>query len=188
MKMPFINLTRQYQLHKEVFDRAIYAVLEHGQYVHGSEVTEFETQLRHFTNAKHAITCGNGTDALILALKAMHLQKNDVVFVPSLTFAATAEAVVLCGGIPFFVDIDENTYNLNPESLKTAVLEAEKQSLKAVGIIAVNDTSTSAVNTLRTAAAIKSDNRGSTSQGFKVYKGSGVRIVTMDNHLFGLFF
>ena len=138
MKMPFINLTRQYQLHKEVFDRAIYAVLEHGQYVHGSEVTEFETQLRHFTNAKHAITCGNGTDALILALKAMHLQKNDVVFVPSLTFAATAEAVVLCGGIPFFVDIDENTYNLNPESLKTAVLEAEKQSLKAVGIIAVD--------------------------------------------------
>lgn len=138
MKMPFINLKRQYQLHKEAFDNAIHAVLEHGQYIHGPEVTEFENQLQCFANVRHAVTCGNGTDALVLALQAMHLQKGDVVFVPSLTFAATAEAVAICGGIPFFVDIDGKTYNLDTKSLKEAVFEAQKQSLKAVGIIAVD--------------------------------------------------
>ena len=138
MKIPFIDLKRQYQLHKEAFDNAIHAVLDHGQYVDGTEVTEFEKQLQQFSGVRHAITCANGTDALVLALQAMHLQKNDVVFVPSLTFAATAEAVVLCGGIPFFVDIDRKTYNLDIKSLKEAVFEAQKQSLKVVGIIAVD--------------------------------------------------
>lgn len=138
MKMPFIDLKRQYQLHKEAFDNTIHAVLDHGQYIHGSELTEFENQLQRFANVKHAVTCGNGTDALVLALQAMHLQKGDVVFVPSLTFAATAEAVVLCGGIPFFVDIDDKTYNLSIKSLKEAVFKAKKQSLKAVGVIAVD--------------------------------------------------
>ncbi len=136
--MSFINLRRQYQLHREAFDNTIRAVLDHGQYIHGPEVIEFENQLQRFANVKHAITCGNGTDALVLALQAMHLQKDDVVFVPSLTFAATAEAVVLCGGIPFFVDIDNKTYNLSIKSLKEAVFEAQKQSLKAAGIIAVD--------------------------------------------------
>ena len=138
MKMPFIDLKRQYQLHKEAFDNAIHAVLNHGQYIHGPEVTEFENQLQRFANVRHAVTCGNGTDALALALQAMHLQKGDVVFVPSLTFAATAEAVVLCGGIPFFVDIDDKTYNLSIKSLKEAVFEAQKQSLKTAGVIAVD--------------------------------------------------
>jgi len=138
MKIPFINLKRQYQLHKEAFDNAIHAVLEHGQYVNGPEVTEFERQLQQFSGARHAITCANGTDALILTLQTMHLQKGDVVFVPSLTFAATAEAVAICGGIPFFIDIDDKTYNLGVKSLKEAVFEAKKQSLKAVGIIAVD--------------------------------------------------
>jgi len=136
--MPFIDLKRQYQLHKEAFDNAIHAVLDHGQYIHGPEVAEFENQLQRFANVKHAVTCGNGTDALVLALQAMHLQKGDVVFVPSLTFAATAEAVVLCGGIPFFVDIDNKTFNLSVKSLKEAVFEAKKQSLKAIGVIAVD--------------------------------------------------
>ena len=136
--MPFIDLKRQYQLHKEAFDNAIHAVLNHGQYIHGPEVTEFEHRLQRFANVKHAITCGNGTDALVLALQAMHLQKGDVVFVPSLTFAATAEAVALSGGIPFFVDIDEKTFNLSVKSLKEAVSELKRQSLKAVGIIAVD--------------------------------------------------
>ena len=138
MKMPFIDLKRQYQLHKEAFDNAIHGVLTHGQYIHGPEIAEFENQLQRFANVRHAVTCGNGTDALVLALQAMHLQKDDVVFVPSLTFAATAEAVVLCGGIPFFVDIDDKTYNLSVKSLKEAVFGAKKQSLEAVGIIAVD--------------------------------------------------
>lgn len=138
MKIPFINLDRQYQLHKESFDRAILAVLEHGQYVSGPEVRLFEQRLQEFLSVKHAIACGNGTDAIVLSLKALNLQPNEVVFVPSFTFAATAEAVAYCGGIPFFVDIDETTYNLDVDSLKTAVLEAKSQSLKMVGVIAVD--------------------------------------------------
>lgn len=138
MKIPFINLDRQYQLHKETFDRAVHNVLDHGQYVSGPEVGQFEQQLQDFLGVKHAITCGNGTDALVLALKALNLQTNEVVFVPSFTFAATAEAVAYCGGIPYFVDINESTYNLDVNSLKEAILEAKKQSLKMVGVIAVD--------------------------------------------------
>ena len=138
MKIPFINLERQYQLHKETFDRAVHKVLDHGQYVSGPEVKLFEQQLQDFLGVKHAIACGNGTDALVLALKALNLQPNEVVFVPSFTFAATAEAVAYCGGIPYFVDINENTYILDVNSLKEAILEAKKQSLKMVGIIAVD--------------------------------------------------
>ena len=138
MEVPFIDLKRQYQLHREAFDSAIRTVLNHSQYVNGSEVTKFEEQLQQFSGVKHAITCANGTDALVLALQAMHLQQGNVIFVPSFTFAATAEAVALCGGIPFFVDIDNETYNLSIKSLKEAVSEAKKQSLKAVGIIAVD--------------------------------------------------
>ena len=138
MKMPFINLLRQYQRHKADIDHAIHAVLDHGQYIHGPEVKMLEEQLQQFLGVKHAIGCANGTDALVLALKALHLQPNDVVFVPSLTFVATAEAVVLCGGIPFFVDIDPYTYNLDPNSLKAAVQMAKQQSLPIVGVIAVD--------------------------------------------------
>ena len=138
MKIPFINLDRQYQLHKESFDRAIHTVLDHGQYISGPEVKQFEQDLQKFLGVKHAITCGNGTDALVLALKALNLQANEVVFVPSFTFAATAEAVAYCGGIPYLVDINESTYNLDVNSLKEAICEAKKQSLKMVGIIAVD--------------------------------------------------
>ncbi len=138
MKIPFINLDRQYQLHKETFDRAVHNVLYHGQYVSGPEVRQFEQDLQKFLGVKHAITCGNGTDALVLALKALNLQVNEVVFVPSFTFAATAEAVAYCGGIPYFVDVNENSYNLDVNSLKEAIYEAQKQSLKMVGIIAVD--------------------------------------------------
>ena len=138
MKIPFINLDRQYQLHKEKFDQAIHAVLDHGQYISGPEVKQFEQDLQKFLGVKHAITCGNGTDALVLALKALNLQADEVVFVPSFTFAATAEAVAYCGGVPYFVDVNDNTYNLDVNSLKEAVREAQKQSLKMVGIIAVD--------------------------------------------------
>ena len=138
MKIPFINLDRQYQLHKEALDQAIHSVLDHGQYISGPEVKLFEQQLQEFLGIKHAITCGNGTDALVLSLKALKLQPNEVVFVPSFTFAATAEAVAYCEGIPFFVDINENTYNLDVDSLKKAIVEAKNQSFKMVGIIAVD--------------------------------------------------
>ncbi len=138
MKIPFINLDRQYRLYKEKFDHAIHAVLEHGQYISGPEVKTFEEQLETFLGVKHAIGCANGTDALVLSLKALGVQQNEVVFVPSFTFAATAEAVAYCGGIPFFVDCNSDTYNLDINSLKAAIYEAKQQSLKMVGVIAVD--------------------------------------------------
>lgn len=138
MNIPFINLDRQYQFHKGSIDRAIWNVLNHGQYINGPEVKAFEEQIQTFVNVKHAIGCGNGTDALVLALKALKLKCNDVVFVPSFTFAATAEAVAYCGGIPFFVDIDLSTYNLDVQSLKSAIYTAKEKNLNMVGIIAVD--------------------------------------------------
>ena len=150
MKIPFINLDRQYQLHKETFDRAIHAVLDHGQYVSGPEVKLFEQQLQDFLGVKHAIGCGNGTDAIVLSLKALNLQPNEVVFVPSFTFAATAEAVAYCGGIPFFVDINENTYNLDVDSLKKAIVEASGQ----VTIDTVEDIAQTGVDVISTSAIV----------------------------------
>jgi dTDP-4-amino-4,6-dideoxygalactose transaminase len=104
----------------------------------GPEIDELEAQLRTFTGAKHVLSCANGTDALLLALMAKHLRPNEVVFVPNFTFAATAEAIAFLGGIPLFVDVREDTFNLDPESLKQAVAIARHDGLTPVGVIAVD--------------------------------------------------
>jgi dTDP-4-amino-4,6-dideoxygalactose transaminase len=137
-QISFINLESQYYQNKASIDKAIENVLRHGQYIMGSEVYAFEKQLCEYLGVKHAITCANGTDALVLSLRALGVKKGDAVFVPSFTFAATAEAVAFIGATPIFVDIQKNTYNLNAESLQKALTVADKLGLNAVGVIAVD--------------------------------------------------
>ena len=134
----FIDLKSQLNHIRSQIDAAIKRVLDHGVFIMGPEVQELEKQLAEFCKVKHAITCANGTDALGLGLMAKKIGSKDAVFVPSFTFAATAEAVAWTGATPIFIDSCEDTYNIDPESLEQGIHRAQKLGLKSVGIIPVD--------------------------------------------------
>ena len=116
-KIQFIDLAAQQQRIKPALEEKISAVLNHGQYIMGPEVKELETKLSAFGNTKHALSCSNGSDAIFLALLALEIGPGDAVFVPSFTFAATAEMVALTGASPVFIDVLEDTFNMDPAHL-----------------------------------------------------------------------
>ena len=126
--MDFIDLHAQQRLLKAEIDAGIADVLSHGRYILGPQVTEFEVKLAAFADAKHALSCANGTDAILLALMAWEIGPGDAVFCPSFSYCATAEVIALRGATPVFVDIDRETYNLDPSSLRTAIVQVQKQS------------------------------------------------------------
>jgi dTDP-4-amino-4,6-dideoxygalactose transaminase len=134
----FIDLTAQQKLIRPQLEAAILKVLDHGQYIMGSEVKEFEAQLREFTGATHALTCANGTDALTLVLMAWGVGPGDAVFVPSFTYVASAEAPAQLGATPFFVDVCEDTFNIDPQSFKQAVIDCQALGLTPKVVIAVD--------------------------------------------------
>ena len=134
----FIDLAAQQKLIRPQLDLAIRRVLDHGQYIMGPEVNEFEGQLREFTGASHAITCANGTDALTLVLMAWGIGPGDAVFVPSFTYVATAEAPAQLGATPFFVDVCADTFNIDPQSFKQALIDSRELGLKPAVVIAVD--------------------------------------------------
>jgi dTDP-4-amino-4,6-dideoxygalactose transaminase len=117
----FIDLGAQRRRIAREIDGAIAAVLEQGAYISGPQVREFERALAAFAGAKNAISCSNGTEALLLVLRALGIGSGDAVFVPAFTFAATAEVVALTGATPVFVDVDATTFNMDPGSLAAAV-------------------------------------------------------------------
>lgn len=134
----FIDLAAQQMLIRPQIDAAIKKVLDHGQYIMGPEVKEFESLLCEFTGAKHALTCANGTDALTLVLMAWGVGPGDAVFVPSFTYVATAEAPAQLGATPFFVDVIEDTFNIDPSSFKQAILDSRELGLNPSVVIPVD--------------------------------------------------
>tara|TARA_B110000908_G_C10255749_1_gene455343 strand:- start:2233 stop:3363 length:1131 start_codon:yes stop_codon:yes gene_type:complete len=134
----FIDLAAQQKLIRPQLDAAIKKVLDHGQYIMGPEVKEFESQLREFTGAKHALTCANGTDALTICLMAWGIGPGDAVFMPSFTYVATAETAAQLGATPFFVDICADTFNIDPQSFKQAVIDCRNLGLRPAVVIAVD--------------------------------------------------
>ena len=100
VQINFIDLKRQYKNLKDEIDAGIQTVLNHGQYILGPEVVEAEKKLAEFTGSKNALTCGNGTDALMLAMLALEIKPGDEVIVPGFSFFATAEVVSLFGATP----------------------------------------------------------------------------------------
>ncbi|PCJ61714.1 MAG: aminotransferase DegT [Rhodospirillaceae bacterium] len=136
--IPFIDLKAQRDRLRDKLDAAIAKVLHHGKFVLGPEVAEFETKAAEFAGARHAIACANGTDALSLALMASGIGQKDAVFVPTFTFAATAEAPALLGATPVFVDIAEDNFNLDVAQLAEAIETAKKNGLRPAAIIAVD--------------------------------------------------
>lgn len=136
--MEFINLRAQQTRIRDRIDARIAAVLDHGAYVMGPEVAELEEALATFCNAKFCISCANGTDALQLSLMAMEIGAGDAVFVPSFTFAASAEVVPLAGATPVFVDVELGSYNISPDSLLRSIDYARSIGLNPAAIIAVD--------------------------------------------------
>ncbi len=137
-KTNFIDLAAQQSNIRKSIDISIKKVLDHGQYIMGPEVKEFENKLSGFTKAKYSITCANGTDALTVVLMSWNVGPNDAIFVPSFTYVASAEAPAQLGAIPFFVDIERDTFNMCPISLKQAISDAKKMHLNPKVVIPVD--------------------------------------------------
>jgi len=119
--MYFRDLKHQYQVLKKDIDQAVLDVMQSGAFIMGQSVKELEAQLADYVGVKHCLTCANGTDALTLALKAWDIGPGDAVFVPDFTFFSSAEVVSLEGATPIFIDVDEDTFNISPESLEEAI-------------------------------------------------------------------
>lgn len=134
----FIDLAAQQAKIRDKIDAAIARVLDHGQYIMGPEVKQFENDLKDFTGAAHALSCANGTDALTLVMMAWGIGPGDAVFVPSFTYVASAETPAQLGATPFFVDVLEDNFNIDPASFAQAIDEAKSQGLRPAVVIPVD--------------------------------------------------
>ena len=119
--IPILDLTTQYAALQEDIEAAALRVLRSGRYVLGPEVEALETELGEMLSIGHVVSCASGTDALCLSLRALDIGPGDEVLVPAFTFAAPAEAVALTGARPVFVDIDPDSFLVDPESCRNTI-------------------------------------------------------------------
>jgi dTDP-4-amino-4,6-dideoxygalactose transaminase len=136
--VPFIDIGAQRRRLGTSIDAAVGRVLTHCQFINGPEVAQLESDLAAFSGAKHVVACASGTDALLMVLMAKGVGRGDAVFCPSFTFCATGEVVALLGATPVFVDVDEETFNIEPTSLRGGIAVAKKRGLKPRAIIPVD--------------------------------------------------
>lgn len=136
-QIQFIDLGAQQKLIRPDIDAAINRVLCHGKYVMGPEVGELESRLASYVGVKHCISVSSGTDALLMALMAYGVGPGDAVFTTPFTFFATAEVISLLGATPVFVDIDPQTFNIDPQKLEDTLSRFDKP-LNPKGVIAVD--------------------------------------------------
>jgi len=132
MKIHFVDLRRQYQRLKEPILRTLQQNMQEASFIMGPAVAELEKRLAHFTGVQHAIGCGSGTEALMLALMAEDVQPDDEIITTPFSFFATAEVIALLKARPVFADIDPETFNLNPANIEPLITPKTK------GIIAVD--------------------------------------------------
>ena len=124
--IPFVDLKTQYHRLKPAVDARIQAVLDHGQFIMGPEVRELEETLADYVGVKHCIGVASGTDALLIAMMALGVSRGDEVLTTPFTFIATGETIALLGAKPVFVDIDANTYNLDPGLVEESITPRTK--------------------------------------------------------------
>jgi dTDP-4-amino-4,6-dideoxygalactose transaminase len=135
----FIDLQAQRRRLGAPLAEAIQKAVEGGQWILGPQVAELEKHLAEFAGVQHCVTCANGTDALMIVLRAWEIGPGDAVFVPAFTFAASAEVVALVGATPVFVDVFEDTYNMDPASLEAAIALVKRDGkLKARAVMPVD--------------------------------------------------
>lgn len=136
--IPFIDLPAQRRRLGPALDEAVSRVMDHCGFILGREVDALEAALRDFTGARYAIGVASGTDALALVLMAKGVRPGDAILVPAFTFAATAEVVAWLGATPIFCDVDQESFNLSPESLERGIETARALKLRPVGIMSVD--------------------------------------------------
>lgn len=137
-EIPFIDLAAQQKRIRQPINDAIGRVLDHGAFIMGPEVDHLERALSEYCGAKHVVTCANGTDALQLVLMAEGIGTGDSVLIPSFSFVSTGEVLPLAGATPIFVDVDETTFNIAPDSLENVIVESRSRGVAAKAIIAVD--------------------------------------------------
>lgn len=121
MKLQMVDLHGQYLKIKNEVDAGISQVIESSAFINGPQVKEFAGKLADYVHCKHVITCGNGTDALQIALMALDLKPGDEVIVPAFTYVASAEVIGLLGLTPVMVDVDYNTFNVTLKNIEKAL-------------------------------------------------------------------
>lgn len=126
MKIDFANLTKSYEEYKTEFDKAISSVVETSSFIMGKPVFELEKKLETYTGTKYATTCSNGTDALLLAMMALDIKPGDEIITTPFTFIATAETIAFLGATPVFVDIDEESYNIDVSKIENKITKKTK--------------------------------------------------------------
>ena len=126
MRVPFLNLRREYNLISKKVNSKILQVLASGEYSYGRETELFEKRFTQLTGSKYCLATASGTVSLVIALKALGVQPGDEVITTPLTFIATVEAIVHVGAKPVFIDIEEETLNLNPSLLEKAITKKTK--------------------------------------------------------------
>ena len=136
--IPFIDVASQRRRLGASLDAAFKRVMDHCQFVNGPEVFELEKQLAAYSGAKHVIACASGTDAILMVMMAKNVGPGDAVLCPSFTFIATASPVARTGATPVYVDVDESTFNMSPESLKRGIATSRKAGLRPVAVIPVD--------------------------------------------------
>jgi dTDP-4-amino-4,6-dideoxygalactose transaminase len=136
--IPFIDLGAQRRRLGRRIDEAVARVIDSTAYILGPEVQQVEADLAAFCGAKHVISCSNGTDALALVLMARGVGPGQAILCPSFTYAATAEVVARAGATPVFLDVHEDTFNLDPAAIGPALQTARDAKLEPVGIILVD--------------------------------------------------
>ena len=125
-KIEFMNLKAEYAAYKAEIDAAVQEVCTNASFIMGPQVKELEAKLAEYVGTKAAITCGSGTDALMIALMALGIGRGDEVITTPFTFIATAEVISLLGATPVFVDIDEESYNIDPKLIEGKITPKTK--------------------------------------------------------------
>jgi dTDP-4-amino-4,6-dideoxygalactose transaminase len=129
MKIPVLDLQAQYSQLKDEIDNAIASVLSSTQFILGTEVQKLETEIADFLGVKYAIGVNSGTDALVIALRALNIGAGDEVITTSFSFYATAESISMVGAKPIFVDIDRDSFNINATEIKAKITSQTKAIL-----------------------------------------------------------
>lgn len=137
--MQFRDLAKQYEILKSQIDDAMIRVATSSHFISGPEVTRLEEGLKEYVGAKHCITCANGTDAITIAMRVWGIGKGDAVFVPDFTFFSSGECPADEGATPIFVDVDPNTYNIDPISLEKMIKKVISEGkYRAKAVVAVD--------------------------------------------------
>ena len=126
MNIPLLNLKRQYKNIEEEVNASVLECFKNAQYIMGENVKQFEKEIANKIGVKHAITVGNGTDALIIALKSLGIKEGDEVITTDYTFFATAEAIRFVGATPVFCDVELDTYNIDPSQIEEKITDKTK--------------------------------------------------------------